>query len=142
MTEEIGVVKSVEGVSAKVLIERHSSCSSCCTGCESQDDSTMVMDALNAVEAQVGQRVKIAFKPIPYLKGVLLIYGLPMIIFFAAALIGKKIGEMYIPAVNSDLIAAAFSFTILILSYVVLKLWSTKTKAGQGHHPVIEEIIE
>lgn len=143
MTEEIGVVKSVEGVSAKVIIERHSACNSCCSGCESQDDSSlMVMDALNAVEAQVGQRVKISFKPIPYLKGVLFVYALPMIVFFAAALIGKKIGELYFPAVNSDLVAAAFSFTMLILSYVLLKVWSTKTQAGQGHHPVIEEIIE
>jgi sigma-E factor negative regulatory protein RseC len=142
MTEEIGIVKSVEGITAKVIIERTSSCSSCCTGCQTQDDAHMIMDALNPINAKTGQRVKISLKPMPYLKGVLFVYGLPMILFIVAAMVGKRIGQLYFQEINSDLTAAALAFAMLIISYLFLKAWSTKPRSAQGGHPVIEEIID
>ena len=96
MIEETGVVTKAEGITAKVLVQKRGSCESCAaTGvCESSKGG-MEIEALNPVQARVGQRVKVSIKPQVYLKGTMLIYGLPLIALLAGAILGKDLGEKY-----------------------------------------------
>jgi sigma-E factor negative regulatory protein RseC len=142
MTEETGIVKSVDGISAIVIIQKsQGGCGTCCSGCDAAKEGLEV-EALNPVGAEVGQRVRIAFKPYDYIKGVLLVYGIPMVLFILGAIIGKRLGELYVPQFSSDLVSAASAFAVLALSYLVLQFWSKKASTGKGTHPVIESIID
>jgi sigma-E factor negative regulatory protein RseC len=142
MIEEIGIVKKTEGFTAKVIVQKKSMCEGCTVRgtCESTAEG-MEIEALNPLQAREGQTVKVSMKPQAYLKGSMLVYGLPLVVFIAGAIIGKNIGEEYFKDVNSDLVAAITGFSALILSLGGVKLWSLKTEKSAEYRPVIEEII-
>lgn len=141
MSEEIGTVKNVDGITARVVIEKRGSCDSCCATCESTSEG-LEMEALNPIGAKVGQRVKIMMKPHSYLRGVLMVYGIPMVLFILAAVIGKHLGELYFKAYNSDLISALAAFSTLLITYIAIKFLSLRTHSKKAEHPVIDEILE
>jgi sigma-E factor negative regulatory protein RseC len=142
MIEEIGIVKKTEGITAKVVVQKKSMCEGCTVQgtCESTGEG-MEIEALNPLQAKEGQTVKVSMKPETYLKGSMLVYGLPLVLFFAGAIAGKNIGEEYFKDMNSDLIAAIGAFGALILSLAGIKLWSLKAEKKTEYRPVIEEIV-
>jgi sigma-E factor negative regulatory protein RseC len=143
MVEETGIVTKVNGAMATVLVQKKSACDGCSVqgACESTAEG-MEIEALNLVHAGEGQKVKVSMAPRDYLKGSMFMYGLPLIVFIAGAIIGKNIGESYLKNMNSDLVAAMTGFAFLVLSLAGLKLWTGKMESRSGNKPVIEEIIE
>jgi sigma-E factor negative regulatory protein RseC len=140
--EETGVVVKTDGIMAKILVQKRGSCESCAaTGiCESSEKG-MEIEALNLVHAKVGQTVKVSIKPQTYLKGTMLVYGFPLVALIGGAILGKNIGEKYLQGTNSDLIAAIVGFSLLILSFLLIKIWSKKTETKVEYKPIIEEIL-
>ncbi|RMD56056.1 MAG: hypothetical protein D6828_04300, partial [Nitrospirae bacterium] len=141
---EIGIVKEIiDGVAAKVIILKNhqSNCESCCSSsCSASPE--MEVEALNPVGAEVGHKVEVSMKPYTYLKGVLIVYALPVLLFFLAAILGKYIGDVYIKEINPDLISAGAAFSTLIITYVIIKIWSMKiSKKKKRRYAVIEKII-
>jgi sigma-E factor negative regulatory protein RseC len=142
MVEETGIVTKVHGNMASVLVQKKSSCDGCSVqgACESTAEG-MEMDALNPVHASEGQKVKVSITSQAYLKGSMIVYGLPLVIFIAGAIMGKNIGEDYFKDMNSDLVAAITGFSALILSLLGVKAWSKRAESRTELKPVIEEII-
>jgi sigma-E factor negative regulatory protein RseC len=143
MMEESGTVTKVEGIMAKVAVQKKSSCDGCTAGgaCQSTPEGALI-EAFNPVHASVGQVVRISFKPYTYLKGTMLVYGFPVVALIAGAIIGKSIGELYFQDVNSDMVAAIMGFLLLGLSLLGIKIWSDKMESKTEYKPVIEEILD
>ena len=143
MLEETGIVTRVDGNMAMVLVQKKSACDGCSVegACKATPEG-MEIEALNAVHAKVGQRVKILMTPGEYLKGTIIVYGVPLIVFIAGAIFGKNIGEKYFTDMNSDIIAAITGFVSLFLSLAAARIWSRKMESKAEYKPVIEEIIE
>ncbi len=143
MLEETGIVTKVDGNMAMVLVQKKSACDGCSVegACKATPEG-MEIEALNAVHAKVGQRVKILMTPGEYLKGTIIVYGVPLIVFIAGAIFGKNIGEKYFTDMNSDIIAAITGFVSLFLSLAAARIWSRKMESKAEYKPVIEEIIE
>ena len=103
--EEIGIVKSLDGTRAKVMVSRKSSCCESC-GKDSCDVPAQGIEteAINTIHAKVGQQVKIVMKPYSYMKGALLIYIIPVIALIA----GVMAGNVYLPhiIISANLIAS------------------------------------
>ncbi len=143
MVEETGTVTKVEGNMAKVLVQKKSACDSCSVqGACTSTPQGMEIEALNAVHAKEGQRVKVLMAPQEYLKGSLIVYGLPLIVFIAGAIIGKNIGEEHFKEIDSDIVAAIAGFASLILSFIGVRIWSSRIETKAEYKPVIEEIID
>ncbi|GBD97088.1 MAG TPA: hypothetical protein ENG83_08665 [Nitrospirae bacterium] len=142
MEEETGTVTKVYGLMAKVLVHKKSSCEGCGVqgACQSTAEG-MEIEALNPVQAREGQKVKILVKPDEYLKGSMLVYGLPLVFFIAGSILGKIIGEEYFKGISSDLIAAIAGFSALILSLAGVRVLIMKAEKKSGYKPVIEEIL-
>jgi sigma-E factor negative regulatory protein RseC len=141
--EEIGIVISAQGFMAKVLVQKRGVCESCpATGTCKPSNEGMEIEALNPINARVGQTVKIVMKPQVYLKGTILVYGLPVIALIGGAILGKNIGEMYLKNVNSDIVAAIMGFAGLIITFIIIKIWGKKAETKEEYKPVIEEILE
>jgi sigma-E factor negative regulatory protein RseC len=142
MIEEIGIVSKVEGVTARVIVQKRSACDGCTAKgtCTSQGD-TMEIEALNAVHAKEGQSVKVSMKPQTYLKGTMLVYGLPLVFFITGAIVGKNIGEEYFKEASSDLVAAITGFAALFVSLAGIKIWAKKAERNIEYKPIIEEIM-
>jgi sigma-E factor negative regulatory protein RseC len=142
MVEETGTVTKVHGEMAKVLVPKKTACEGCSVegACESTAEG-MEIDAFNPVHAREGQRVRVHMAPREYLKGSLLVYGFPLVLFIAGTIVGKIIGDNHFREANSDLIAAITGFMLLVLSLACVRMWSKKMETGSGHRPVIEEIV-
>ncbi len=142
MEEDVGIVIKTEGMTAIVKVEKKDACEDCGVGdsCKSTDEGINI-EALNHVHAKVGQTVRISLKPYTYLKGSMLVFGMPVVLFIAGAIAGKIFGEEYIVSVNSDIVAAIAGFSALVLSMFGVKLYSKKNEVKAEFKPFIEEII-
>lgn len=139
--EEIGVVRSIDGVFAKVSVPKKSMCEHCTAGTCHMTDEGAEIEALNAARAQVGQRVRVALKPISYLKGSLMLYGLPAVALIAGAIAGKEYLSRFFRGTDPDGVAALAAFGAFALSFIVIKLWSRRAEKKVQYKPVIEEIL-
>ena len=141
--QEIGVVKSIDGVIAKVIVERKSSC------CDHSEKDTcdipengVETEALNVARAVVGQKVKVVMKSYTYLKGALIIYVLPIF----ALILGAVLGKVYLPAfinrIDSELLSALGGFFALLASLILVKILSSRLDKTTENKSVIVSIVE
>lgn len=139
--EEVGVIKSVEGLVAKVSVPRKSACEGCTVDTCKPAEQSMEIEALNPVKAQIGQKVRVVMKPYTYLKGSMIVYGVPAIALIIGAILGKEVFSHYFKQIDSDIISAIFGFGAFVISFIAIKLWSKKLEKKVEYKPVIEEII-
>ncbi len=143
MMEEVGIVKSIEGVTAKVLVERKSACDKCNVGiCHGSSDDGALIEALNIAKAKEGQKVKVVFKSYSYLKGTILIYGLPALALIIGAVLGKEFLPWFFSGVDPDLLSAVGGFGLFFLTFIAARLFSMRMEKKTEFKPVVEEILE
>lgn len=142
MIEETGIVTKADGVTARVAVQKRGTCEGCAAAgvCESSGDG-MEIEALNPVNAQVGQTVKVSIRPQTYLKGTLVVYGFPLVAFIAGIVLGRYVGERYLTGVNPDILSLILGFAALVISFFAVKAWSRRVETRAEYRPVIEEII-
>lgn len=142
--EEVGIVKELHGIKAVVAVSRRSSCGSCpgSSLCETMGDGETVVEADNPVEAGVGETVKVVFRSSSYLKGTLLLYGLPSLMLIAGAVLGKVYLTGIFPAAGPDVMSAVGGFGLFAVTFLVLKLLSKPFEDKTEYIPVIEEILK
>ncbi|MDA8434324.1 MAG: SoxR reducing system RseC family protein [Nitrospiraceae bacterium] len=141
MVEEIGVVRSVQGVTAMVQIAKKSACEGCTMGVCKPEDQGMEIEAFNEVGAKVGQRVKVSIKSYVYMKGTMLVYGLPAVMLVAGAVFGKEVMSRFLPGRDPDVLSAIFGFAAFILSFFIVKIWAGRAAEKTESRPIIEEIL-
>jgi sigma-E factor negative regulatory protein RseC len=141
VTEEIGIVKSVNGVLAVVNVPRKSACDGCTAGCK-MDEQFMEIEAFNQAGAKVGQTVRVTMKSFTYTKGTLVVYGLPAIALVLGAVFGKEAMGRFFPHADPDILSAVFGFGAFIVSFFVVKIWSGKANKKVKSKPIVEEVLE
>jgi sigma-E factor negative regulatory protein RseC len=141
VVEEIGVVKSVQGVTAMVQVPKKSACEGCTMGACKPEDQGMEIEAFNEVGAKVGQRVRVAVKSFTYMKGTMMVYGLPAVMLVAGAIFGKEFVSRIFPGRDPDILSAIFGFAAFILSFFIVKIWTSRVSKKTESRPVIEEIL-
>jgi sigma-E factor negative regulatory protein RseC len=140
--EETGVVRELLGPKAVVLVKRQSACDSCASGGScSGTQHGMEIEAYNNAGAEVGDTVRINFKSFTYLKGTILIYGIPALALIVGAVLGKDVLSGYWPAIDADLASAIGGFGLMGVSVVLIKLVIRRFEKKKELIPVIEEII-
>ncbi len=141
--EETGIVKSIDGVIAKVLVSRKSSC---CESCEKDScdipENGIETEAINAAGAKVGQKVKVVMKSYTYLKGTLFIYGLPVFALITGAILGKIYLPVFINRLDSELLSAVGGFAAFLISLILVKLLMNGMNKRTEHKSVIEKIYD
>jgi positive regulator of sigma E activity len=141
MIEEEGIVMEIYGGMAKVSILAKSACEKCPSSeiCHPQDDD--FMEAANPLGAKEGQKVKVVVAPQVYLKASIILYGIPMTVFVAAAIIGKNLAQKFSGEANSDLWAFISGIAFMAVSFFFLRRYNKKVEITQEYKPVIIEII-
>ncbi len=143
--EEIGVVIKTIGRLAMVSVEKpKSACEHCTMGtCHmSSDKDKQELEALNFVGAREGQKVKVVLKPMSYMKGSLIVYGLPVLALILGAIIGKQLALSSLKGHDPDSISAIFAFGAFALSFLIVKIWSSRAEKKLEYKPIIEEILD
>jgi sigma-E factor negative regulatory protein RseC len=142
IVEEVGIIKNIDGMTATVSIPRKSACEGCSFSACKAGEEGMLIEALNPVNAGVGQKVRIVMKPYTYLKGSAIVYGIPAIALVAGAVLGKEVLSRYFVRTDPDILSAITGFIAFALSFLFIKVWSKKTAEKEDIKPVIEEILE
>jgi sigma-E factor negative regulatory protein RseC len=172
--EEIGIVKSANGMTARVAFEKKSACEHCLAGvCDmgrkgndadsgaaaasssgaaaasnsgallfGAGDHAPEAEVLNPLGARVGQKVRVRMRPDVYLKGVLLVYGLPVAALIFGAVAGKYYLPRFVSGVDVEALSAAAGFAAYAVSYLIARYFSGRMEKNATYKPVIEEIIE
>ncbi len=140
--EEKGIVTEIEGITAHVKVERKSACEHCTMGtCKISSDGAN-LKAINEAGAKVGQTVRVAIKDLTYVSGSFFFYGVPTFALIAGALLGLGVFSDMFPDINPDSIAAVSGFVSMVLSLIVVKLWSRKAERKSVYQPVVVEILD
>lgn len=142
--EETGVVKELRGDHALVVVtKKETGCEGCPgnTLCKSTTDNEALIEAINEVGAKEGDRVRIAFRSMSYLKGILLVYALPAFMLVVGAIIGKEFVAPIMPNKNPEAVSAFMGLGFFVLSFLVVKLLSVMIKKKRSYTPAIVEVI-
>jgi len=142
MIEEEGIVIETAGGLAKVSILAKSACEKCASSevCHPQGEDSY-MEASNPLGAKKGQKVKVVVAPQVYLKASIILYGIPMTVFVAAAIIGKNLAQTFSGEANSDLWAFLSGMVLMAVSFFFLRRYNKKVEKTQEYKPVIVEIL-
>ncbi len=127
---------------AVVAVPKKSACEGCTLGgaCK-PEDSSMEIEAWNEAGAKAGQRVKVAIKSYTYMKGTMVVYGLPALGLVAGAVIGKELVGRVFTSADPDMLSAFFGFGACALSFLLVKIWARKAGGKAESRPVVEEIL-
>jgi sigma-E factor negative regulatory protein RseC len=139
--EEEGIVMEVHDGLAKVSITAKSACEKCSASSMCHPGDEEYMEASNPLGAKKGQKVKVVLAPQIYLKASIILYGIPMTIFIATAILGKNLGQRYGTEASSDLWAFVAGMTSMVLSFLVLRMYNKKIEKTTQYKPIIVEIL-
>jgi sigma-E factor negative regulatory protein RseC len=142
MIEEIGIVASTEGPTAVVNVPKKSACDGCTAGTCTTGERSMEIVAFNKAGAQPGQRVKVVIQSYAYLKGTVIIYGIPALSLVLGAVVGKEVMPSFLPRMDPDLLSAIFGFGFLALAFIGVRKWANRKTVNTESRPVIDEILD
>lgn len=139
--EETGLVIKVEGNRAFVAVERKSACEGCPASsiCKPGEEGSII-EAINEAGAKIGDRVNVSLKAFSYLKGSIIVYGIPTICLIAGAIIGKEILKNFI-SLDPELLSAIGGLGAFGISFFIVKLFSRRVERKKEYIPVVERIL-
>jgi sigma-E factor negative regulatory protein RseC len=140
MIEDIGRVVKIIDRKAAVEVERTSACAQC--GLQEVEELAMggkvVLEAVNAAQAKVGDRVRVRVESVAYMKAVAAVYGIPVLLFFVGIAIGFPVASWL--QWQSEPTSAALGFIGLVMGVLVLLLLR-KRATKKEYLPVITEVL-
>ena len=139
--EETGKVVSVEGVRAVVSVPRKGVCDHCTAGTCNVSDSGVRIEAINEAGASVGQTVRVSMRPYTYVKGSMLLYGVPAISLIAGAVLGSELISQWLPGMDKQGVAAITAFGLFGISFLAIKAALKGAGKSTKHQAVVSEII-
>jgi positive regulator of sigma E activity len=140
--EEEGIVAEVAGDIARVSIMAKSACEKCSASGVCHPGDQEYMEASNPLGAKKGQKVKVVLAPQVYLKASIILYGIPMTVFVAAAIAGKNLGLRYGTESSSDLWAFIAGTACMAVSFLFIRMYNKKVEKTQQYKPTIVEILD
>ncbi|HWR44650.1 SoxR reducing system RseC family protein [Sporomusa sp.] len=135
--QQEGIVVEVSDGMAKVKASRHSDCENCgsCPG-----NTAIIVDALNPVGAERGQRVAIEVKEVNMLKAAFIVYMLPLITATGGAFAGNYLAGLY-QAAGSLWYTIASGLAAFGLSIIYIKYFDRNARTNDKMKPVITRIL-
>lgn len=141
--EEVGVVKEVRGPKALVVVRKQSACDRCAAGtaCRVTGEGAEI-EALNSAQAREGDTVRVLFRPYTYLRGSLMVYGIPGLALILGTIIGKEYVAGFVPGRDPDIVSAICGFGLLGVALVLVKFFAGRVEGRKKFMPVVDEVIE
>ena len=144
MVEEQGIVVDIKDDKAIIKTERGSTCEKCQAKdlCQSiGGGNEMLVEALNPVNAKIGNRVMFKVSAAMLLKTSLIIYLVPLFGFISGVVIGQELAGYIYPKLNPDLASGIFGVLFLGLAFFSIRIYGKSVENKQGFRPVIIRII-
>jgi len=131
-----GLVIEVSGDIAKIRAGRHNDCKNC-GACPGND--AIVISAKNPIGAMEGQRVAFEVKETNAVKGIFIVFILPLILVFFGVMLGWLIGKLiggYI--LTFEVLIGAIAF---VSALIYIKFFEYSVNKTDKTFPVIVRIL-
>lgn len=138
--ETIGLVTKKDGNYIEVAVVREESCGSNCDACSARcaQTNTIRQRYFNSIDANVGDRILIEGKNSYFLKYMILVYGLPLLIFLISLLALSKI--VSISGDKKDFIIFIISFVLMFMSYFIIKALDKKIIGSEDNNIILKRL--
>lgn len=141
--QEVGIVISIDGSTARVMISREGSpCENCTQDACTIPEQGIETEAINIAGAKVGQKVKVAMTSYTFYKGAFLIYVLPVVALIGGAILGNMYLPAYIHVNDPEVLAVIGGFSAFIVSLLAVKIIISNLNKKTAYQSVIESIME
>jgi sigma-E factor negative regulatory protein RseC len=119
MVEKARIVTLNENM-AKVQVKRVSACGESCASCKGGcTPSYIYVDAINDIEAAMGQEVEIEMQTKVVFNAIVLNYGIPLLMLVIGIFSGSALAEILHLNVSKDLLGVFLGFVLMTLSYAL-----------------------
>lgn len=143
MLEEYGTIVELKGKQiAVVLCQRHNACKHCASAgsCQVGDDGrSMLVEAFNAIGAEVSDRVKVVTSTKHFLQSSFMLYIVPIIGLLIGAIAGQTIGERFPLGIDPVLLSALLGVAFLAGTFLCIRV-GTRALSKELFMPRITEI--
>ncbi|AKL95191.1 positive regulator of sigma E, RseC/MucC [Clostridium aceticum] len=139
--KQCGVVTEVFDTTAKVLMQRHSSCGSCNACKMGQEDMKMEIEAINQVKAQVGQRVEVDMEGQNVLAAAFIVYIIPLFALLTGIVVGDSLLKLLGVNDYNEIFAAVIGFLFMAATFIGIRRKEKVIKSKRKYAPIITEIV-
>lgn len=144
MVEEFGNIVELKGKEvAVVLCQKSSFCKNCASmeSCQVGDDNrSKLVEALNTLGADVGDRVKLVVSSKNFLQSSFLLYIVPLIALVIGGGLGHWLGGVMERGPDANLLAAILGTAFLVGSFFVIRVGS-RAIPKESYMPRIVEVV-
>ncbi|WIF94382.1 SoxR reducing system RseC family protein [Caminicella sporogenes] len=135
-----GKVIEIKGNRAKVTLQKHSACGNC-GACHIGDENMNIdIDAINEINAKVGDFVEIDLETPNVLMAAFIAYGIPFFTLIFGIFGSFKIFEI-LNISNKEMYSFIVGFILLVISYLCIKLNETRFKDSKKYYSKITKIL-
>ena len=135
------VIRVMDGT-AKVKMQRHSSCAGCNACKMGSSEKPIELEALNRLDAQEGDWVEVEMESEYVLTAAFMMYMVPLLFLVAGVLTGHFLLGMLGVGVYRELLTAMIAFSATALAYFLLNRSEKKKGFKEKMLPSIADIIE
>lgn len=111
--DETGKVIKISGNDATVQFERKTACKNCGMCFASSNEKNVELTLENKVGAELGDTVKVSSNSSGVVKSMLLVYGIPLLIFFVGLIIAQV-------AFQNEIVTFIVGFAALFIGFFIL----------------------
>lgn len=141
MITEEGVVQQLAATKAFILINRSSACAGCHSksACQPSENKEMIVEAINDVNAQVGDRVQVSVPTSSLLKATFLVYFVPVVALIGGAIAGGSLA----PALRMDSTLASIvcGFVAMAGVFVAVRWFDRGANSKANYWPRVTRIL-
>ncbi|MPW26002.1 sigma E factor regulator [Alkalibaculum sp. M08DMB] len=139
--KEIGIVNSINGNKASVIIQRSAACGDCGACQVGKDRLTMETYAINEINAKAGDKVEVemAFKNV--MKAAIIAYGIPLIMFILGSVLGTLYTNIILEQPENPIISFLSGLILMAVAYMIIRVFDKRGAFSFTYEPHITTII-
>ncbi len=141
MVTEEGIIEKISRDKAMVRMQQRSACAACSSkdGCRVSSDKAVMIEVVNDLQAQVGDRVEISMGSASLLKVSFLVYFIPVLALIVGALAGDYLARpLHMQASLASILGAVIAMGI---TFYILKRLDRANKPEKGYQPCVTRIL-
>jgi len=141
MITEEGVVQQIAATRAFIIINRSSACAGCHSksACLPSDTKEMIVEAINDINAQVGDRVQVSVPTSSLLKATFLVYFVPVLALVAGAITGSNVAPSL--QIDPTLASIVCGFLAMAAVFGAVKWFDRGANSNVKYWPRVTRIL-
>ncbi len=136
-----GIIVSVNENRAKVMLQRQSACGDCKACKLGRDNTNIEIDAINSINAKIGDHVEIDMEHQSFLIAAFIVYMLPLFALIGGILIGNVMLSRFGMIEHREVGSGLFGLLLTAITFVIIRLKEKSFRSDKRFVPIITGIL-